>query len=398
MKKSQILVKKESSHIGGVTTRSGTSKLMKSMKTEEISDANNSEDEVTGYICNLCDETFKNHSQYKTHKINCTKIPKKYVCPKCSKGFTAKCYLTQHYDFKHTNKPKKYYCKPCNKYFQLEKTMKEHNRRLHNEGDYKYMCNFCSRGFWHLQEFKLHHTGHTGVKPYKCSQCEVASFVDVHRLNNHLKACGKMNSFECNQCGKMYSDQKSLSTHVSDTHNKTERKCPICPNAVYTSEGGYYTHMRNKHKIRNGRKLKEVLKEQTRKEAEESDNKITDNGEEDESDKKKKKRNDDKKSTPKQKRTDSSDEENTPQNKKKKTDSENKTIKSCESDNIKKSKSTISDNKSSLKGTPAKKTTKTDEKKVNKMVYHCPILKCNGLEFDDEQLYFKHLFKQHKIK
>ena len=199
MKKLQIYVKKQSSCIGGVTTRSGASKMIQSRKTEEISDGNNSKDEVTAYSCNLCVQTFENHSQYKTHKINCTKIPKKFVCLKYSKGFTAKCYLTQHVDFKHTNKLKKYYCKPCNKYFELEKTMKEHNRRLHSDGDYKYLCDFCSRGFWHLQEFKLHHTGHTGLKPYKCGQCEVASFADGHRLNNHLKTCGKMNSYECNQ-------------------------------------------------------------------------------------------------------------------------------------------------------------------------------------------------------
>ena len=262
VKKSQISVKKQLSCIGGVTTRSGASKMIQSRKTEEISDGNNSEDEVTVYNCNLCDQTFKYHSQYKTHKINCTKIPKKFVCPKCSKGFTAKYYLTQHFDFKNTYKLKKYYCKPCNKYFELEKTMKEHNRRLHTDGDYKYLCDFCSRGFWHLQEFKLHHAGHTGLKPYKCGQCEVALFADGHRLNNHLKTCGKMNSYECNQCGKMYSDQKSLSTHISDTHNKTERRCEICPNAIYTSEGGYNTHMRNKHKIgRNGKKLQEVLME-----------------------------------------------------------------------------------------------------------------------------------------
>ena len=123
------------------------------------------------------------------------------------------------------------------------------------------MCDFCSRGFWHLQEFKLHRAGHTGVKLYKCGQCEVASFADVHRLNHHLKTCGKLNAFECNQCGKMYSDQKSLSTHVSDTHNKTERKCALCPKAVYTVIYGYYTHMRMKHQIgRNGRKLQDVLK------------------------------------------------------------------------------------------------------------------------------------------
>ena len=276
LKKSQISVKKEAACSGGVTTRSGASKNIKSRKGEEISDGNNSEDKVTSYTCNICEETFKNHSQYKTHKLSCTKIPKKFVCSKCSKGFTARCYLSQHFDFKHTNKPKKYYCKPCNKYFELEKTMKEHNRQLHNDGDYKYLCDFCSRGFWHLQEFKLHHAGHTGVKPYKCGQCEVASFADVHRLNHHLKTCGKLNAFECNQCGKMYSDQKSLSTHVSDTHNKTERKCALCPNVVYTLEGGYYTHMRMKHQIgRNGRKLQDVLKEQQGQETEESDEEIT---------------------------------------------------------------------------------------------------------------------------
>ena len=237
-------VKKEAGRNVGVTTRSGAAKSNQRGKDVEISDDNNLDTEVTCYTCNICEQMFKHHSQYKTHKISCTKIPKKFVCSKCSKGFTARCYLTQHYDFKHTNKPKKYFCKPCNKYFELEKTLKEHNSQLHNDRDYKYLCDFCSRGFWHLQEFKLHRAGHTGLKPYKCGQCEVASFADVHRLNHHLKTCGKLNAFECNQCGKMYSDQKSLSTHVSDTHNKTERRCSICLNAVYTSEGGYYTHMR----------------------------------------------------------------------------------------------------------------------------------------------------------
>ena len=208
-----------------------------------------------------------------------------------------------------------------------------------------------------------------------------------------------MNAFECNQCGKMCSDQKSLSTHVSDTHNKTKRNCAICPNVVYMSEGGYYTHMRSKHQIeRNGRKLQDVLKERQGQETEQSDDKITDNVEKDESDKKKKKRNDDKKPTPKWKKTDSSHEENTPQNKKKKTASENKSNKSHPSKDNKKSKPTKWDEKKGSTCTPAKKTTKADDKKIHKMVYHSPMPKCNGLEFDDEQLYFKHLVKQHKIR
>ena len=47
VKKSQISVKKESSCSGGVTTRSGASKMIQSRKTEEISDDNNSKDKFT---------------------------------------------------------------------------------------------------------------------------------------------------------------------------------------------------------------------------------------------------------------------------------------------------------------------------------------------------------------
>ena len=59
LKKSQISVNKEAAHSGGVTTRSGASKNIKSRKGEEISDGNNSKDEVTSYTCNICEETFK---------------------------------------------------------------------------------------------------------------------------------------------------------------------------------------------------------------------------------------------------------------------------------------------------------------------------------------------------
>ena len=208
----------------------------------------------------MCDKVFPSNEKYKEHKKQCTKVPKKHVCSKCSKGFTARSYLVQHYDYHHTNKPKQFVCKTCDKDFELEKSFKEHNQRLHNKGDYKYFCDFCGRKFWHRQEFTLHRAHHTGNKPFQCGLCGIAKFADSNRLNNHLKTCGKENSFKCGQCGGMYSDQKSLSTHVSDHHEKVERRCPICPNRIYTSEGGYYTHMRTAHQVgRNGQKLQEVI-------------------------------------------------------------------------------------------------------------------------------------------
>ena len=128
LNKSKLAVKNDTGRSSGVTKCSGLTKTKPITKGAEIPDEQNYEEEITCYTCNICEQTFQNHAQYKSHKLSCTKIPKKFVCVKCSKGFTAKCYLTQHYEFKHTNKPKKYYCKPCNKYFELEKTTKEHNR------------------------------------------------------------------------------------------------------------------------------------------------------------------------------------------------------------------------------------------------------------------------------
>ena len=215
------------------------------------------------------------------------------------------------------------------------------------------MCDFCSRGFWHLQEFKLHRAGHTGVKPYKCGQCEIASFADVHRLNNHLKMCGKMNAFECNQCGKMYSDQKSLSTHVSDTHNKTERRCAICLNAVYMSEGGCYTHMRNKHKIgRHGRKLQDVLRQQAQPESELSEDEITDNNDQAALDTTEKKATEQKKKSEKCTKNDNSDEDNTPQSKKKRTDQQKKMTKRKRSQSFEEENTTQSNKKRLLPKMP----------------------------------------------
>ena len=265
-----------------------TKKKKPTSKTNETKGAEEEEDDDF-YKCNVCEKVFTTNEKYKEHKKKCTKVPKKHVCSKCSKGFTSRTYLVQHYDYHHTNKPKQFRCETCNTDFELEKSFKEHNRRLHNPGDYKYMCDFCSRKFWHRQEFTLHRAHHTGNKPFHCGICKLASFADPHRLTHHLKTCSKENSYKCNQCGGMYSDQKSLSTHVSDHHDKTKQKCPICPNKVYTSEGGYYNHMRNAHQIGcRGQKLKDVLQNNEEKKSSEEENNgdISDGSDEEESKKK----------------------------------------------------------------------------------------------------------------
>ena len=179
----------------------------------------------------------------------------------------------------------------------------------------------------------------------------------------------------------MYSDQKSLATHVSDHHEKTERPCPICPNKIYTSEGGYYTHMRNAHKIgRNGKKLSQVVDEQEREnqndtEKEEENGEISDSQNKPIPKKKKKKSNSSKSS-------------------KRKSDEES------EGEEPKKKKSKM-ENASNPKGSKTKPTSKnvTLAKPLpNTMVYHCPFSTCKDLAYEDEAKYFEHLFTFHKLE
>ena len=226
--------------------------------------------EAEEFTCKICGKTFKNYNHIKAHKLICMKLKKKYACSICSKGFTQKSMLQDHFDYLHTNKPKKYTCKPCNKTFEQKKVYLEHNRRLHNSSDYKYVCDTCSRGFFVKGEFTCHVLSHTDVKPFACRVCNTARFATLGRLNAHLLKCGKPLQFPCDLCGKYFSSKQSLKVHTAEAHstgskNKTW-ECPLCEDVQYSSRGGWYKHLRKMHGItRYGKKLEEAIIEEARK-------------------------------------------------------------------------------------------------------------------------------------
>ena len=225
-------------------------------KQPDVGSTKGNEDDDDVFQCQICNKTFTDFVQIKQHKIVCTRIKEKYVCSKCNKGFDQKAHYQQHFDYRHTNKKPQFVCEPCQKTFELKKVWQEHNRHLHNTADYKYLCDTCSRGFFHLGEFKAHRAKHTNIKPFTCGICKNASFAVISRLQKHLETCGKEGNVECKTCGKLFSDLKSLNMHIAEVHEETIYTCEICEDRTYTSQGGYYRHMRSFHNIgRNGQKL-----------------------------------------------------------------------------------------------------------------------------------------------
>ena len=127
-------------------------------KGDEMKSASEKDDEEDKYYfsCKICSQTFKNHNMFKKHKVTCMKIKKKHACSKCGKSFSQPSLLTQHFDYRHTDKPKKFVCTPCGKSFKLKKSLQEYNHRLHDANGNKYLCDFCSRSFLHLHELTVH--------------------------------------------------------------------------------------------------------------------------------------------------------------------------------------------------------------------------------------------------
>ena len=248
-------------------TKKSTQKTFVNKKPGPKKAKGNDEDEEDDfyYHCDKYSQKFTDWKKLQKHKLDCVKVPRKFTCSKCNRGFQQKTIMEQHFDFYHTKKPKKYVCNEHNKCYVYKKSYDEHLRRDHSDGNYRFVCDYCGKGFYHKSEFSIHRDSvHLKRKDYACNKCQQRAFTSIGHLNAHLAICGKEAKEQCSICGKMYSAKETLFTHINDVHKEgVTRTCPFCDEKVYTSEGGYYKHMRVKHKIsRNTIKLSDYMKAQ----------------------------------------------------------------------------------------------------------------------------------------
>ena len=53
-------------------------------------------------------------------------------------------------------------------------------------------------------------------------------------LLNITNPVGKINSVDCMKCGKLFSNERNLATHVSEVHDKEiQIESPLCIESVY---------------------------------------------------------------------------------------------------------------------------------------------------------------------
>ena len=125
------------------------------------------------YYCDKCSNKFKDWQELQKHKLDCVKVAKKFICPKCNRGFQQKAMMEQHFDFYHTNKPKRFVCNENKKCYVFKKSYDEHLRRDHSSGKFRFVCDYCGKGFFHRGEFSIHRDSvHLNRRDYACNKCQ----------------------------------------------------------------------------------------------------------------------------------------------------------------------------------------------------------------------------------
>jgi len=134
------------------------------------------------FKCDICNKCFKTERAVKRHSVTHSESRRIYSCDKCSKTYRDKGALWQH-TFTHSDK--KLTCETCNQEFSTPLNLKRHVTNLHTVRKFRYKCSLCEKSFFTPHELNLHILGHTGEKPYPCTECPMR-FVETAQLNKHF--------------------------------------------------------------------------------------------------------------------------------------------------------------------------------------------------------------------
>ncbi|KAJ8278359.1 hypothetical protein GJAV_G00086770, partial [Gymnothorax javanicus] len=90
-----------------------------------------------------------------------------------------------------------------------------------------YKCDQCEMGFTWKSQLKTHQTTHTREKPYRCGQCE-KSFSRKDSLKCHQRIHTNEKPYRCDQLGKCFSSTSDLQSHEPIQNRIKPYKCDEC--------------------------------------------------------------------------------------------------------------------------------------------------------------------------
>ena len=232
------------------------------------------EDRNRAFICDACEaftcatvKDIQQHRQKDCQIANRTDQNSKffYWCLVCDPGVKFKLVKDLHYhqqdfhkDVVNLNFPV-LTCPTCGSKVAKQVDFEKHMKK---EGYYHTFsqCSFCPKRFDSWEQHQEHLTKfHNGVYRYSCGHCGINHFHTYNEFRHHKTTCRLSKATQvltdypdgknvtCTLChSKLPADQRSVKSHMKESHSGIGIKCKICFD-LYFSESALESHVKEVH-------------------------------------------------------------------------------------------------------------------------------------------------------
>ena len=151
----------------------------------------------------------------------------RYSCDVCGERFFLHSHMKRHLYTHAGIKP--HSCRwKCGATFASYGGRMKHERAQHSENPYKLVCDICGRPFrfdGEVDKHKLTHLAPHKRMAYRCSYCGII-FDSISHRERHEQRHKDNDTFQCEDCNKMFKNEKNLRNHYKTHHEKPHPKTP----------------------------------------------------------------------------------------------------------------------------------------------------------------------------
>ncbi|CAH0401841.1 unnamed protein product [Chilo suppressalis] len=217
------------------------------------------------------DNSIKNEDSSDGHESSMEEDGDGHRCQNCGKIYKSANTLNVHYRLKHPEEASQVRCNECNKSYASSLSLQKHVRYMHK---YANRCDVCYRAFASIEAFQQHgeictkvetpcptcgkiydsalslrnHAKykHPKKRTFSCDVCR-RTFTSNRGLSNHMARIHPTD-INCNQCNKKFSTVATLQCHFLDKHTENGERCNLC-RKVFTSSRSLSRHLSKTHDI-----------------------------------------------------------------------------------------------------------------------------------------------------